>query len=104
MSSIEQNIVDYLGREFRGLDGLTLSDVDSLVLACLSYYRLPDEAKAARTARGAGLHELFRADWFGPMTEGLWDPDGLVALLTAAVASPRLRGVRLASYVSETSE
>ena len=78
--------------------------MDSLVLACLSYYRLPAEAKSARGARGAALHELFRADWFATMTEGLWDPDGLVALLAAAVASPRLLGVRLASYVSETSE
>ncbi|MDO4850159.1 MAG: DUF2974 domain-containing protein [Coriobacteriia bacterium] len=104
MAQAEENIVDYLGREFRGFDELPLSDVDSLVLACLSYYRLPDEAKAARTVRGAGLHELFRADWFAHMTEGLWDPAGLVALLTAVVASPRLRGVRLASYVSETSE
>ncbi len=104
MSAAEQNIVDYLGREFRGFDELPLSDVDSLVLSCLSYYRLPEEAKSARGMRGAGLHELFRADWFAPMTVGLWDPDGLVALLTAAVASPRLIGVRLAAYVSETSE
>ena len=104
MAQTEQNIVDYLGREFRGFDELPLSDVDSLVLACLSYYRLPAEAKSARGVRGAALHELFRADWFATMTEGLWDPDGLVALLAAAVASPRLLGVRLASYVSETSE
>lgn len=100
----QDNIIGYLGREFRGLDEAPLSDVDSLVLACLSYYRLPEAARAARGRRGMALHDIFRADWFDEMTRGLWDPDGLVALLSAAVASPRLRDARLCSYVSETSE
>ena len=45
------NIIDYLGSEFDSFDECPLGDVDSLVLACLSYYRLPDEARAARTKR-----------------------------------------------------
>ena len=49
------NIIDYLGFEFDSFDERPLGDVDSLVLACLSYYRLPGEARAARTKRGVPL-------------------------------------------------
>ena len=42
------NIIDYLGSEFQTLDERPLGDVDSLVLACLSYYRLPRSARGAR--------------------------------------------------------
>lgn len=38
------------------------------------------------------------------MTAGLWNPKGLIQVLTAAVASPRLRDARLCSYVSETDD
>lgn len=98
------NIIDYLGSEFDSFDERPLGDVDSLVLACLSYYRLPGEARAARTKRGVPLYKVFCAEWFDAMTAGLWDPKGLIQLLTAAVASPRLRGARLCSYVSETDD
>ncbi len=104
MPQVQENIIDYLKREFRCFDEAPITDVDSLVLACLSYFRLPEEAKEARAWRGVPLHEIFRADWFDRMTEGLWDPEGLVSLLTAVVASPRFRGIHLSSYVSETSE
>lgn len=98
------NIIDYLGSEFDSFDERPLGDVDSLVLACLSYYRLPGEARAARTKRGVPLYKVLCAEWFDAMTAGLWDPKGLIQLLTAAVASPRLRGARLCSYVSETDD
>ena len=100
----ERNIRGYLAREFEGLDERPLGDVDSLVLSCLSYYRLPQEASRARTHEGMALGELFRAEWFEPMTRGLWDPEGLVRLLAAAVASPRLRGLRVSDYEDDFSE
>lgn len=100
----ERNIRGYLAREFEGLDERPLGDVDSLVLSCLSYYRLPSEARRARTHEGMALGELFRAEWFEPMTRGLWDPEGLVRLLAAAVASPRLRGLRVSDYEDDFSE
>ncbi|HJB54424.1 Mbeg1-like protein [Olsenella sp. An188] len=100
----ERNIRGYLACEFEGLDERPLGDVDSLVLSCLSYYRLPQEASRARTHEGMALGELFRAEWFEPMTRGLWDPEGLVRLLAAAVASPRLRGLRVSDYEDDFSE
>ena len=97
----EKNIFGYLTHEFETFDERPLTDVDSLVLACLSYYRLPVEAATARTHEGMALPELFRAEWFSQMTEGLWDPAGLIRLLACVVASPRFRDVRLCDYVEE---
>ena len=97
----ERNVFGYLAREFESLEERPLSDVDSLVLACLSYYRLPPELKAARTHEGASMTELFRADWFEGMTLGLWDPEGLVRLLAGVAASPRFRDVRASDYADE---
>lgn len=36
----EKNVFGYLAREFETLDERPLGDVDSLALACASYYRL----------------------------------------------------------------
>ncbi len=98
------NVFGYLTHEFEDLDARPLGDCDSLVLACLSYYRLPAEATAARTRKGMPLTDVFRADWFDEMCAGLWDPAGLIELLSCVVASPRFRGARLCNYVSETDE
>ena len=96
------NIVTYLATQFDSLDVRGISDVDSLVLACVSYYQLPDVATAARTPEGMPIVDLYRADWFEGLTLGLWDPEGLVRLLGSIVASPRFRTIRLCDYVSET--
>lgn len=48
----ERNLFGYLAREFEPLGERPVSDVDSLVLACLSYYRLPEAAALARTHEG----------------------------------------------------
>ncbi len=100
----KENVFGYLTHEFESFAERPLGDCDSLVLACLSYYRLPAEATAARTGKGMLLADIFRADWFDQMCEGLWDPAGLIELLACAVASPRLRGTRLCNYVCETDE
>lgn len=97
----KRNVISYLGTQFDAFDVRGLTEVDSLVLACVSYYQVPDEAAAARTHEGIALVDLYRADWFDDLTCGLWDPDGLVRLLGAIVASPRFRPLRLCDYVSE---
>ena len=101
MTGRERNVFGYLTHEFETFCERPLCDVDSLVLACLSYYRLPEGAAGARTHGGMPLGDLFRAEWFSGMTEGLWDPAGLVRLLSCVVASPRFRGVRLGDYVED---
>lgn len=100
----EKNVFGYLAREFETLDERPLGDVDSLALACASYYRLPPEAASAWGAEGMPVTDLLRADWVSGMTEGLWDPDGLSRLLVCMAASPRLRGVRVCHYVEDFDE
>ena len=99
--SDEKNIFGYLAREFETFDERPLGDVDSLVLSCLSYYRLPAQLTAAREHEGVGMSELFRADRFATLTLGLWDPEGLVRLLAGVAASPRFRDLVVSDYVDE---
>lgn len=101
-SQDEKNLFGYLAREFETLDERPLAEVDSLVLACLSYYRWPGEE--VRRRDGVPVRELFRAECFDEMTRGLWDPEGLVRLLTAVAASPRFRDVRVCCYVDDFDE
>lgn len=101
-SQDEKNLFGYLAREFETLDERPLAEVDSLVLACLSYYRWPGEEVRGRD--GVPVRELFRAECFDEMTRGLWDPEGLVRLLTAVAASPRFRDVRVCCYVDDFDE
>ena len=98
----EKNLFGYLSRALDAFDERPLSDVDSLVLACLSYFRYQGEA--VRTSEGAPVQELFRAEWLEAMTRDLWDPAGLVRLLALVAASPRFRDVRVCDYVDDFDE
>ena len=97
----ERNVFGYLTHEFETFEQRPLGDVDSLVLACLSYFQLPPEAEAARTEEGMDLRDLFRAEWLEGMTGGLWDPAGLSRLMACVAASPRMRGIRLSCYAED---
>lgn len=101
-TSEERNLFGYLAREFETLAERSLAEVDSLVLACLSYFRWPGEG--VRGLDGVPVRELFRAEHFDAMTRGFWDPEGLVRLLAAVVASPRFRDVRICGYVDDFDE
>lgn len=98
----EKNLFTYLAREFQTLAERPLGEVDSLVLACLSYFRWPGEAVRGR--EGADVLELFCAEHFEAMTRDLWDGEGLVRLLAGVCASPRLRGLRVSDYVDDFDE
>lgn len=98
----EKNLFGYLAREFETLDARPLGEVDSLVLSCLSYFRWPGEG--VRGSEGLPVRELFRAECFDDMSQGLWDPEGLVHLLASVSASPRFRDVRVCAYVDDFDE
>lgn len=98
----ENNVFGYLARSFETLDERPLTDVDSLVLACLSYYHY--QGDAVRSREGAPVRDLFRAEWAEAMTHGLWDPDGLARLLALVAASPRFRDLRVSDYVDDFDE
>ena len=98
----EKNLFGYLAREFATFDERPIGEVDSLVLSCLSYYRWPGEE--VRGPEGLPVRELFRAESFDAMTQGLWDPEGLVHLLASVAASPRFRDVRVCAYADDFDE
>ena len=98
----EKNLFGYLSRTFDTFAERPLTDVDSLVLSCLSYYRYPGHAVRAR--EGVPVRELFCAEHVAGMTRGLWDPEGLERLLALAAASPRFRDVRVSGYVEDFDE
>ena len=98
----EKNLFGYLAREFETLAQRPIGEVDSLVLACLSYFRWPGDE--VRGHEGMPVRDLFRAECFHEMTQGLWDPEGLVRLLAAVAASPRFRDVRVCEYVDDFDE
>ncbi len=98
----EKNLFGYLSRALDTFEARTLTDVDSLVLACLSYFRY--QGDAVRASGGAPLRDLFRTEWVEAMTHGLWDPEGLSRLLALVAASPRFRDVCVSDYVDDFDE
>ena len=97
----EKNVFGYLARTLETFEERPLADVDSLVLACLSYFRVPEEAASAWGPEGVPVRDLFRVEWVEGMVQGLWDPCGLARLLALAAASPRFRDVVACEHVDD---
>ena len=98
----ETNLFGYLSRAFETFEERPLTDVDSLVLSCLSYFRYQGED--VRGSRGVSVRELFQAEHLERMTRGLWDPEGLMRVLALTAASPRFRDVVVSNYVDDFDE
>lgn len=98
----ETNLFGYLSRAFETFEERPLTDVDSLVLSCLSYFRYQGED--VRGSRGVSVRELFQAEHLERMTRGLWDPEGLMRVLALTAASPRFRDVVVSKYVDDFDE
>ncbi|MBE6478993.1 MAG: DUF2974 domain-containing protein [Olsenella sp.] len=93
------NIIEYVETQLDSLATRPFCDVDSLVLSWLSYCAFPD---SCRTRRGAGLAELYDRGQLGEVTAVMCDRAAFRHMLSALVASPRFRGLRVCSYVEET--
>ncbi len=98
----ETNLFGYLSRAFETFEERPLTDVDSLVLSCLSYFRYQGED--VRGSSGVSVRELFQAEHLERMTRGLWDPEGLMRVLALTAASPRFRDVVVSKYVDDFDE
>ena len=95
----EKNVFGYLARSFETFAERPLTDVDSLVLSCLSYFHY--QGDAVRSREGVLVGDLFCAEHLDAMAHGLWDAEGLVRLLALVSASPRFRDVRVSEYVDD---
>lgn len=96
-------IVTYVEQAFDTFAERELGAVDSLVLSCLSYLRLPDAAAfaPARGWEGMRLADLFRAEHFDALFGGMWNVAMSRRLLTACAASPRFRDLRVCGYTEQ---
>ncbi len=95
-----QNIIDYVRTQLDTFSQRDICRVDSLVLSCLSYYRIPSEFQLAYEFEGMPLRDLYCAEWFDDLCGKVFDPQSSVELLGAVAASPRFRNIRVCNYVS----
>ena len=98
------NIITYAETELDSFDVRPFSDVDSLILSCLSFLDIPEELSDGRTWRGLPLKELYRAEHFDRLFSVTFAPDRTKQLLTAVAASPRFRDIKVMGYVSKLDE
>ncbi len=96
------NIISYVEKEFRGFDERPFNEVDSLVLSWLSYIRWPIACHNKENDKHYSFYEMFQAEHFSEMFGNIKDKDLTRQLLTAVVASPRYRCMRMSDYRSHT--
>ena len=94
-------ILEYVETQLETFDERPFNDVDSLVLSWLSYWYFTRDTTTVCTPAGATLADLYRAKSFSDMTSSVWDDALCRSMLSALVASPRFRELRIAAYVNE---
>lgn len=95
------NIVTYAENFFKSFDERSFNEVDSLILSWLSYLRYPDEPQAISEWDGVCIRDIFHAEIFEQIMHNVWDPEKTLELLTAVVASPRFRNIKIFGYEHE---
>ncbi|MDD3485832.1 MAG: DUF2974 domain-containing protein [Atopobiaceae bacterium] len=107
LRKVPHDIVAYVSSEMRTFRKHRFSEVDSLVFSKLSYLNwLAVPAVPRRTRKGPAptLRDLFCAECFEGLFDTQLDRDKDVAFLTAVVASPRFRDVRVLNHVNSIDE
>lgn len=94
------NIISYAEERLETFTAQPFGPVDSLILSWVANFRFPLQAHSLHNWVGLPLRDLFRAELFPSLFQGLWDPASTRTLFTALAASPRFREVRLMGYTS----
>ena len=97
-----KNIISYTKEHLDTFDEREFCSIDSLILSWISYFHFPKELEGICTKKGMYLYELFRAEFFDRMTFEVWDAESSIALLTAMVASPRFRNIKISNFVEQS--
>ncbi len=95
------NILTYAQGEFRNFSKLSFNNVDSTIFSWLSYIRWPD-AVFEQQKYFYPLSDFYRAEHFDEMFKNIKRKEDTLALLTAIIASPRYRNVRILDYRHDT--
>ena len=97
------NIVSYGQQQLNSFDVKPLNRVDSLILSEVAYFQLPRDMTKLGGWHGVRLAELFRAECFDQMFDGVWDGESCRSFLAALAASPRFRDVQVMGYREQTN-
>ena len=97
------NIVSYGQQQLNSFDVKPLNRVDSLILSEVAYFQLPRDMTKLGGWHGVRLAELFRAECFEKMFDGVWDGESCRSFLAALAASPRFRDVQVMGYREQTN-
>ncbi len=96
-----ENIISYAQKQFETFEQREFDDIDSLIMSWLSYIWWP----IAEGDEGSySLYEMFKAECFDEMVDHTKYKEETLQLLTAVVASPRYRGVRIQNYYWVTDD
>lgn len=96
------NIVAYAENNLKTFDQKHFNSVDSLILSWMSYLHIPGCYKDAHNWTGIRFQELFRAEHFPVLFQGIWDPKSSQQLVTAMAASPRYRDMLVSGFTEQT--
>lgn len=94
-----ETIVEYAQHTLKPFDELPFNAIDSLILSCMAYVRLPDQALPALTNdKGTAFKELYLAEEFAKMFYTVYSAPHSKDLLAALCASPRFRNMKVKDY------
>ena len=96
------NIVSYATQNMKPFQDQAFHSVDSLILSCVVYMHFPRNNPALCGWDGIPLPALFHAEDFDMIFEHVYDAPASKELLTALIASPRFREIRVKGYVQQS--
>lgn len=95
----ENTIVQYAQTHLESFDQLGFNEIDSLILSCMSYVRLP-----ITSAQKVCFKDMFCAEHFDTMFHNVYSAPLSKELFTALCASPRYRNMKVFHYVQDMDE
>ena len=97
------NMLTYARENMYSFAEKPFNEVDSLILSWLSYLRFECLGDLDSELHTISIRDLLRAEKFEELTFGVKSAEETIELLTAVVASPRFRQIRLTGYSHENS-
>lgn len=95
----EYTIVQYAQDNLEPFDLVPFNEVDSLILSCVAYLRLP-----LHPDDHVLLKDLYEAEYFSAMFHNVYSAPHSKDLFAALCASPRFRDIEVFHYIQDSSE
>ena len=96
-----KNIVSYAEENLDSFQTRPFGGVDSLILSWMSYMHFPLDIPSLHNWVGVPLKDLFRAEYFPQLFQGLWDKENSRRLFTALAASIRFRDIQVMGFTEQ---